>query len=92
VKPVKTGGEFYITFCSKNAWSYKDSGYPKIDENTVVKLEDGAENNVPHFFVDDVNIKELLKEFKLITVRQVQDVVLDGHYYVSWHYFVLGEK
>lgn len=89
---LKAGGEFYITFCSRNAWSFKDSGYPKIDENTVVKIEDGAENNIPHFFVDDADIKELLKEFKLITVRQVQDVVLDGHDYVSWHYFVLGEK
>lgn len=89
---LKAGGEFYITFCSKNAWSYKDAGFPKLDENTIVKIEDGAENNVPHFFVDAEDIKDLLKEFKLVTVRQVQDVVLAGHDYVSWHYFVLREK
>ncbi len=89
---LKAGGEFYITFCSKNAWTYKESGFPKLDENTVVKIEDGAENNVPHFFVDAEDIKELLKEFRLITVRQVQDVVLEHRDYVSWHYFVLGEK
>ena len=89
---LRAGGEFYITFCSKNAWSYKEAGYPKLDENTVVKVEEGPEYNVPHFFVDDGDIKELLKGFKLITVRQVQDVVFSGHDYVSWHYFVLGEK
>lgn len=89
---LKDGGEFFVTFCSKNAWSFKDAGYPKIDENTVVKIEDGPENNVPHFYVDDVSLKELLAEFNLFTVRHVQDVVIEGHDYVSWHYFVLGRK
>ncbi len=89
---LKPGGEFYITFCSKNAWSFKEAGYPVIDKNTVLKTEEGPEYNVPHFFVDHADIKELLKEFKLITVRQVQDVVLDGQEYDSWHYFILGEK
>lgn len=89
---LKAGGEFYITFCSKNSWSFKDSGYPKLDDNTVIKVEDGAENNIPHFYADDALIKELLSDFKLTTVRQVQDVVLEGHDYVSWHYFVLGGK
>lgn len=89
---LKSKGEFYISLCSKNAWSFKDAGYPKLDDNTVIKIEDGAENNVPHYYVDDVVIRELFREFKFITVRQVQDVVLDGHDYVSWHYFILGEK
>ena len=89
---LKAGGEFFITFCSKNAWSFTDAGYPKLDDNTVIKIEDGAENNVPHFYVDDIVVKELLSDFKLITVRQVQDVVLEEHDYVSWHYFILGEK
>lgn len=89
---LKDGGEFYITFCSKNAWSFKDAGYPKIDENSVVKIEDGSENNVPHFYVDEVSLKELLAGFGLITVRHVQDVVIEGNDYDSWHYFVLGSK
>lgn len=89
---LKAGGEFYITFCSKNAWSFREAGYPKVDENTVLKTEEGPEYNVPHFFADAADIKELLEGFRLITVRHVQDVVLDGRDYVSWHYFVLGEK
>lgn len=89
---LKDGGEFFITFCSKNAWSFKDAGYPQIDENTVIKIEDGPENNIPHFYVDEVSLRELLSEFELITVRHVQDVIIDGNDYVSWHYFVLGRK
>jgi SAM-dependent methyltransferase len=89
---LKPEGEFFISFCSKNSWSFKEAGYPKFDDNTVVKIEDGAENNVPHFYADDKLLKELLCNLKPITVRQVQDVVLEGYDYVSWHYFVLGNK
>ncbi|HYF81566.1 MAG TPA: class I SAM-dependent methyltransferase [Clostridia bacterium] len=89
---LKTGGEFYITFCSKNSWSYKEAGFPRLDDNTVIKVEDGPENGVPHYHVDDSVLKELLANFGLITVKQIQDVVLEGHDYVSWHYFVLGKK
>lgn len=89
---LKDGGEFFITFCSKNTWTYKESGYPKLDENTVIKLEDGPENNIPHYHVDEVVLKELLSDFNLITVRQVQDILINGSEYVSWHYFVLGRK
>lgn len=89
---LKPGAEFYITFCSKNTWGYRDSGYPKIDDNTVLKIEDGPENNVPHFYVDNTSIRELLSGFKLINLRHVQDVVFQGEDFVSWHYYVLGEK
>ena len=45
---VKKGGEVYLTLCSKNAWSYKEAGFPIVDENTVIKVEDGPENGIPH--------------------------------------------
>ena len=89
---LKPEGEFYISLCSKNTWSYKESGYPRLDANTVIKVEEGPENGIPHYHVDDAVLKELLADFRLITVRQVQDVVLEGQDYVSWHYFVLGKK
>lgn len=89
---LKEDGEFYITFCSKNAWSFKDAGYPMIDENTVIKTDDGPEKDIAHFYVDDVAIKELLSDMKIITLRQVQDVIMEGKEYFSWHYFVLGKK
>jgi ubiquinone/menaquinone biosynthesis C-methylase UbiE len=36
---VKPGGEIYVTLCSKETWSYKDAGFPILDENTVLKTD-----------------------------------------------------
>ncbi|MDP4090933.1 MAG: class I SAM-dependent methyltransferase [Bacillota bacterium] len=89
---LKDGAEFYITFCSKSASIFKDGGLPMLDFNTIIKLEDGPENNVPHFHADERLIEELLSGFKIITVRHVQDVIIEGSKHGSWHYFVLGKK
>jgi len=90
---LRKGGEVYITLCSKKAWSFQEAGYPKYDENTVIKKEDGPEDGIPHFYADDVTVKELLKDYKLLNVRHIQDMVIDGSELKnSWHYFVLGEK
>lgn len=89
---LKEGAEFYITLCSKNTWSYQKAGFPKLDDNTVIRIEDGPENNVPHFFVDSASLKELFSDFNLLMVRQVQDVFIDGKDYDSWHFFILGYK
>lgn len=89
---LKDGGEFYVSLISKNAWSYQKAGFPQLDDNTVIRIEDGPENSVPHFFVDADSIKELFADFNLISVRQVQDVIVDGVDYNSWHYFIHGYK
>jgi len=86
-------GEFYLTLCSKKAWSFQEAGYPKHDDNTVIKIEDGPENGIPHFYSDEDTIKELLTRFKLITVKLVQDIFVNGSpLHNSWHYFILGQK
>ncbi len=89
---LKDGAEFYITLISKNAWSYQKAGFPRIDDHTVIRIEDGPENNVPHFFVDAAAIKELFADFNLISVKQVQEVIVNGSDYDSWHFFIHGFK
>lgn len=89
---LRPGGEFYITLCSKNSGSFKDAGYPKLDENTVIKIEDGPENNIPHFYVNEQLLKELLVGLKIINIRQIQEIISNGKEYKSWHYFILGSK
>ncbi len=87
---LRPNGEYYITLCSKNAWSYKDAGFRRLDENTVVKEEDGPENGIPHYFVDEAGIGELLKGTRIVSMQHIQDLVVDGKPYGSWHYFILG--
>ncbi len=90
---LKKGSEFYLTLCSKNSWSFQEAGYPKHDENTIVKIEDGPENGIPHFYSDERTIEKLFTDFKLENIRHTKDVVFNGTpLQNSWHYFILGKK
>lgn len=85
---LKSGGEFFITLCSKNSPSYAQKGYPKIDENTILKTEE-PEMNVPHFYSDLNSVKDLFTEFELIKIRHIEDIFNVTN---SWHYFIHGRK
>jgi len=90
---LKTDGEFFITLCSKKSWSYQTAGYPKLDENTIIKIEDGPENGIPHFYSSDDTIKELFAGNQIINNQLIQDQILNGNELRdSWHYFILGKK
>jgi len=92
MRVLKPGGEFFLTLCSKKAWSFSDAGFPRHDENTVIKTEDGPEDGIPHFFADDSAVYELFGEHKLIGVRHVQDLIVNCNKYGSWHYYILGKN
>lgn len=87
---LKSGGEFYLTLCSKESWSFQDARFPRIDENTVVKTEEGPEKGIPHFYTDLDGILELFAEFSLIRVRKTDDCFFDGKKQCSVHYYILG--
>lgn len=90
---LKKGGEFFVTLCSKKSWSYRDAGYPRHDDNTVIKTGDGPENGIPHFYADDSAVREIFSGLDLINVRLVQDIMVFGsELRDSWHYFILGTK
>lgn len=86
---LKPEGEIYLTLCSKETWSFKEASFPKIDENTIVKTEEGPENGVPHFFVDLDDIKRLFEpNFDIITVRHVDNCIVKGIVQNNSHYHV----
>ena len=90
---LKPDGEFFLTLCSKTAWIYRDSGYPKLDENTVVSQEEGPEFGVPHFCCDESLLKKLFAKDQVINLRHSQDLAIFGReFHHSWHYFLLGKK
>lgn len=89
---LKPGGELYCTLCSKDSWSFRDAGYPKIDENTVVKTGEGPEKGVPHFFVDLDDLLRLFSSFEIIRIRHVDDCWFDGEKRKSVHFFFLVRK
>ena len=85
---LKKDGEAFLTFNSKNNPSFKKNSNKKIDENTVIKTEED-ESDIPHYYADVDDLKILLKDFRIIKIRQIEDI-WDGN--SSWHYFVNIKK
>lgn len=85
---LKIGGEIYITLCSKETWSFKDAGYPKLDENTVIKTDEGPEKGIPHFYVTLDDIIDLFANFEIERVRHTDDCYFSGKKQNSKHYFI----
>lgn len=90
MRVLKKGGELYLSLCSKDTWSYKDAGYPKLDENTVIKTDEGPEKGIPHFYVSLDDTLALFKNFSIITIRHVDDCYFEGNKHNSKHFFILG--
>lgn len=88
---LRPGGEFFVTLCSKESWSYCGAGYPRIDDNSVLKTE-GAEKDVPHFFASLDDVIALFGRFDIIKIRHTDDCWFDGQKRNSKHFFILGKK
>ena len=73
---LKPGGEIYFDLCSKDSWSFKYSGFPHIDPDTVV-FQGGVEDGIPHFFVDEDDIKRLFADLVITKVRHIYDISAD---------------
>ena len=90
---LRIGGECYLTLGSKDAWGFKQEDWPLIDENTRLRMEQGPEYKVPHFYVDYNLAKELFKDFQIINIHQEieyyekQDGIIE-----SYHYHILIHK
>jgi len=90
-RTLRHDGEIYLSLCSKETWSFKDAGYPKVDENTVVKTDEGPEKGIPHFYVEINDILELFSNFEIITIRHVDDCYFAGKQQNSKHYFITAK-
>lgn len=90
---MKLDGECYLTLGSKDSWGYKQEDWPLVDENTRLRMEEGPEYKVPHFFVDYDLAKELFKDFEIIKIYQVVDYYeKENKPKESYHYHILIHK
>ncbi|NLX77447.1 MAG: class I SAM-dependent methyltransferase [Clostridiaceae bacterium] len=85
---LRISGEVFLTLCSKESWSFRDAGYPKLDENTVIKTEEGPEKGVPHFYVDLDDILDLFSNYDIERIRYIDDCYFDGKKQNCKHYFL----
>ena len=84
---LKPDGTVFMTLCSKETYTFAESGLPRFDPNTVIKTE-GPEKGVPHFFVDLDDIISLFADFELVKVRHINDCYYDGKRRNQKHYFI----
>lgn len=89
---LKNNGECYLTLCSKDTWGYKQD-WPVVDENPKLRMEEGPEYKVPHFYADYSLIKELFKDFEIIFVNQLENFIDNKDKVTSsFHYHILIRK
>jgi len=91
---TKPQGEIYVTLGSKESLSFRQADYPKIDENTILKTDDGPEKDIPHFYV---NLDDIIRIFndeniELISIRHTDDCYSGGVTRNSNHYFILAKN
>ena len=91
---LKDGGECFLTLGSKNASTFKDPKNIYVDKNTKIRMDEGPEKGVPHFYADMEIISDLFKNFSIEYISQVQDFKQkdDGNFRSFWHYFILIRK
>ncbi len=87
------GGECFLTLASKETWSFKETDWPLLDENTKIRMDDGPEKGVPHFYADYEQAKSLFSDFTTISIRHVEDYYFhDGMGYSSCHFHLIISK
>ena len=90
---LRKDGECYLTLGSKDTFGFKQEDWPLIDNNTRLRMEEGPEYKVPHFFADYDLIKELFYRFKIVDIYQVVNYYeKDNGLNESYHYHVLIKK
>jgi len=85
---LKENGQLYITFNSKSNPSFRAADNSIVDDYTIIRHY-GIEEGIPHTFLEHKDIIELLAEYNIIKLQQIQDY-FDST--TSIHFFVEAEK
>lgn len=92
---LKKDGECYLTLGSKDTWGFKQEHWPLVDSNTRIRMEEGPENGIPHFYADYNLILELFSIFNIEMIYHLEDFYNDkekNKVFSSFHYHVLIKK
>jgi SAM-dependent methyltransferase len=82
------GGELFVTLNSTESPQLRDPRFRRVAPNVIVKTE-GAEKGVPHIYVDETDVRELMAGFTLHLFHHKQEIGPDWR---AAHWFLLAEK
>ena len=87
---LREGGECFLTLASKETWAFKQEDWPLLDNNTRVRMDDGPEHGIPHFYVNYEETLTLLDEFEIVNISHVETYYEHGgKKYNSAHFHAL---
>ena len=86
---LKKSGRMYVTFNSKNSPAFREKSNVKIDGYTIIK-KTGLEKDIPHTYLDYDDIIQLMADYKILKVQQIQDYY--ENHSAGIHFFVEAEK
>ncbi len=87
---LKPNGEVYFTLGSKESYWYNNPACKYVDEYTKIRVEDGPENGIPHFYISDDDCKTLFNDFVIIEIKNVRELTQYGNF--SPHYHIWLKK
>ncbi len=88
---LKPGGELFLTLISKNTFSFQHADqYKKVDENTLLRNEIEAGQDVPHFYVGILDVRTFFSDwsFELPPIENAE-YKADDTDYCSKHWSLL---
>ena len=90
---LKADGECFLTLASKESWGYMQEDWPLLDKNTRLRMDNGPENGIPHFYADYEEAKSLFSDFETVNISHVKTYYEhDGNMYISAHFHILIKK
>lgn len=89
-RTLKTGGEAYFTLGSKESYWFNNPKCTYVDDYTRIRVEDGPENGIPHFYIDDDDCKNLFNDFTIVKIQNVRELTQYGNF--SPHYHIWLKK
>ena len=88
---LKPGGEAYFTVGSKESYWFNNPNCTYVDENTRIRVEDGPENGIPHFYMGDEDCSKLFNEFIIKDIRNVRVLTEYGNFSPHYHIWLKKE-
>lgn len=84
-RTLKPGGEAYFTLGSKESFWYNNPQCIYVDDYTRIRVEDGPENGIPHFYIGDEDCKTLFNDFTIIKIQNVRELTKHGNFSPQYH-------
>lgn len=86
---LKEGGEAFISFNTKENPHYDPDS--SLDGYTMI-LSEGQEKGIPHCYVDESDLFDLLQEFTIISMNKTVNYIRKGRGTHGVHYYVHIQK